>query len=234
MNDLGRLLDQAVPEPPRHLDPTAVLDAARRRRRTRASWTGVAAAGLAVATLVTSLLLTRPDADRSSLDPADVPLRLSALDRRVPLDDDVRGAVEVLPLRHPGEASLVATVDRYEVYLFEMANGDLCLVAEREGSAGSNCVPKADLLGKEGLTLVVQEWDGRPATLVVAAPDGYDRAELGNVTARVVNNVAALPVGVSARTVTLSGAGAPEVSLDVSSTLRAVDVGTPSRTPADG
>jgi hypothetical protein len=233
VNDLGRLLDQAVPEPPRHLDATAVLDAARRRRRTRASWAGVAAAGLVVATLVTSFLLTRPEVDRSSLDPADVPLRLSALDRRVPLSDGVRGAVEVLPVLHPGEASLAATVDRHQVYLFERADGDLCLLAEHEGSAESSCVSKIDLLGREGLTLVVQEWDGRPATLVVAMPDGYDRAELGSVTARAVNNVAALPVGVSASTVTLSGAGVPEVSLDVRSNLRGVDVGSPSRPPAD-
>jgi hypothetical protein len=140
--------------------------------------------------------------------------------------------VEVLPLRHPGEASLIATVDRHHVYLLERADGDLCLVAEHKGSAGSNCVQRSQLLTKGGLSLLVQEWEGRPATLVVAVPDGYDRARLGRVTTRVVNNAAALPTDLTALKVTLSGAAVPEVSLDVSSLLRGVELGTPSGTTA--
>lgn len=238
MNDLGRLLDQAVPEPPRQLDPVDVLEEARRRRRAMVARSSLAAAGLA-AVLGLSLLLARPaadrsDLDRSDLDPAGVPPRLSALDRRVQLSDEVRGAVEVQPLRHPGEASLVATIDTYDVYLAERRDGDLCLVAEHEGSAGSSCVSKTDLLRREGLTLVVQEWEGRPATLVVAVPDGYGRAELGTATARVVDNVAALPVDLSGSTLTLSGAEVPEVRLDMSFQLEPLDVGGPSRTSAGG
>ena len=159
-------------------------------------------------------------------------MQLSALDRRVPLSEGAKGAVEVLPLRHPGEASLVATIERHHVYLFERADSDLCLVAEHEGSASSNCLPRPQLLTREGLSLLVQEWEGRPATLVVTVPDGYDKARLGKVTTRVVNNAAALPTDLTARKVTLSGAAVPEVSLDVSSLLRGAELGTPAGTTA--
>ena len=224
--DLADLLERAVPEPVRHLDAEQVLRAARHRRRVRAGWAaGGAAAGVAVvvaAVVVAAVASTTgswlADGEAGPAGPDEVPLVVSALDDRQPLNANLLGALDTTDLAHPGEGALVArvgrdgtTVDQADVWLVEATGDQLCLVIEDGyGGVGYGCSARSDLLDLGVLTVVSEH---EPPLLVVVAPDGYTTATLDGEAAPVTDNVAVLPVSAE-RDVVLSGPDVPGVTLD--------------------
>ena len=211
---LPELLDELVPEPPRRLDPELVLSAARRRQgRRRAAVT--AAAAVVVAAAVAPFLLLQGSRGGGELAVADVPLTVSALERRVPLGEVALGALgDAAPLAHPGEGTLVGVGGDDEVWLVPTSDDRLCLLSvyEKHGSAGSDCRPRAELL-RRGLVLATRGVrPGAPQLVAVAVPDGYSTAAAGGVEAEVRRNVALLAFDRMPRgELRISGPGRPTV-----------------------
>lgn len=211
--ELERLLQRAVPEPPHTLDAGALLTAARRRQRVRAAGLAVAAAVLAVLAIGLPQLV-----GQSRQDAASVPVRLSALDQRVPLGPVAAGMTNGVALAHPGEGSLVATVDNYQVFLVETTNDQVCLLIVREsyGSAARGCQPRSDLL-TTGLVFPTRlsVAPSAPQVIFVAVPDGYTRASAGGQTADVANNLAVFHGDVGKGDLKLSGPSVPTATFDL-------------------
>jgi len=219
--DLGDLLEAAVPEPRRRLDAEQVLGAARHRRRVRAGW-GAGGTAAVVAVVVAAVASTTgswlADGGAGPAGTGEVPLVLSALRDRQPLNANLLGALDTTDLAHPGEGALVArvgrdgpTVGEADVWLVEASGDQLCLVLEGGGGGvGYGCSPRSDLLDPGVLTVFSEH---EPPLLVVVAPDGYTTATLDGATAPVTDNVAVLPVSAD-RDVVLTGPDVPEVALD--------------------
>lgn len=195
--DVQELLRAAVPEPPATLDPHRVLMTARRRQRRRRSAVVLSGAAV-VAGAVFAVGQFRPAAQDPSL--ASSPPRLSALEHRVQLREVALSALDGERLRHPGEGSLVGSMDSDNIYLAEAANGDLCLfeASESYGSGGGGCHPASDLL-TTGILLTIDYPPGFPLEqshfhLLVVAPDGYTQATSGGRRAEIHNNVAVVPL----------------------------------------
>ncbi|PPK90878.1 hypothetical protein CLV92_1218 [Kineococcus xinjiangensis] len=235
--DLRQLLEEAVPEPSRRLDPAAVLRTARRRRRTRRTVAAVAATVLAAAGVGISLLMDR-EADRAQPAlpvqvPAQVPLELSVLQRRVPVDhvgffsyDPPVRTIDEDPLDsaqrrlvHPGQASLVLTTpDGTEYYLAESTDGSLCLTSlvEHGGSMGA-CLPRSTLL-TTGFVMRHEDPTGRemePRGVVVLVPDGYEQVTGSGASVAVRDNAALVSAedGREPQRLTLTGPDVPTVVL---------------------
>jgi hypothetical protein len=219
--DLRTLLQDAVPEPDRLLDPADVLHRARRRHRTRT------ATLLAVAVLVVGIaggLLPGPWRHRALLDPAAVPLTVSALADRQPLPPGAAEALASERPAHPGEAALVGTIGPNKVWLADTTDDRLCLVIAREeyGQAGHGCQPRAVLL-RSGLAMVhVPDDLSGPVWIVVVAPDGYTTASASGVRAPFRENTAILAFDQepsASGAVTISGPDVPDVSFALESIL---------------
>jgi hypothetical protein len=189
--ELGLLLERAVPEPPRLLDADVILRSARRRVRHRVA-TGLAA--LAVAAVVGPMTAVRLQPD--PVDVTDVPLHLSALDRRQPIGEVAAHLLVGQRLVHPGQASLTREVDRWQILLAETVDGEICVVAVRESQgdgAGGDCQPRPDLLTTGVMFATTVSGDhADPALIIVVVPDGYTRAAIGATADRVSNNVGLL------------------------------------------
>lgn len=112
---LGELLQQAVPEPTRYLDPDEIMRASQRGGSVP-RWAGPL---VAVVVLVSASVIVGPRMLQSDVGPAapkvaDVPLHLSALEHRVPLGETAAGSLEPTVLVHPSEGVLVASLDAAE------------------------------------------------------------------------------------------------------------------------
>lgn len=186
--ELGELLNRAVPDPPRLLDADLVLRLARRRGRRRVAMGLAALAVVAVAGPVAAVHL-QPAPE----DVADVPLRLSALDRRQPIGEAAARVLVGETLVHPGQASLAGEGGRWRVLLAETVDRKVCVVVESRGDGAGGCQPWSDLL-TTGVILatILSGNDADPWLIVVAVPDGYTRAAIGATTASVSNNVGLL------------------------------------------
>ncbi|WP_369056593.1 hypothetical protein [Kineococcus terrestris] len=159
---LEQLLDEAVPEPPRRLDPAHVLRVARRRRRGWRASLAVGAAALAATGISVPSLWqdptvrlqpaqVEPDRVQPTREPAQEPVRLSVLERRVPVDqvgaffpsgpartvDDDPLESAQLRLVHPGQASLVLTSPEGTRYYLAQSTDGLESTEEAEGSDGA-------------------------------------------------------------------------------------------------
>jgi hypothetical protein len=222
-HDLMRVLEVAVPEPPRALDPGTVLHAARRRRRIRASLTVVAAAALVGLAVTGSLITGGPWVHRSTVQVADPPLTISALAQRTPIGATVAKALPGIDLAHPGQGTLVATVGPEKVYLLEATDGSLCTVVDEGfGSSWGGCGPRSELLTTGVISSTVPSYppynDGRTKVIVVV-PDGYRTATLGNKTVQVSRNVALLSGPFSVRSLTIDGPSVRAVTFNLATYL---------------
>jgi hypothetical protein len=215
---LGELLKGAVPEPARVLNADELMRTAR-SRNAPPRWAGPVVATVflvAAVAIAVPQVVARWGHVASTPGVADVPLRLSALDRRVPLGPVAVGAMDRTALAHPGEGSLVATLGQEQVYLIEAVGDQLCLleVNESYGSAGSGCFPRSDLL-TTGIVLSTLAPDSSTMLLAVAVPDGYTVATSGGRSAVVVSNVAVLDLVSSQTKLTVSGSAMPSVTFDL-------------------
>jgi hypothetical protein len=221
--DLVRLLEDAVPEPPKALDPETVLHAARHRRRIRTSLTVMVAAAV-VGLAVTASLIAVDRADhRSTIQVADPALTISALAQRTPIGASVANALPGVDLAHPGQGTLVATVGPEKVYLLEATDGSLCTVVDKGfGSSWGGCGPRSELLTTGVISSTVPSYppynDGRTQVIIVV-PDGYRTATLGNKTVQVSHNVALLSGPFSARSLTIAGPSVRAVTFHLATYL---------------
>jgi hypothetical protein len=217
-SDLTRLLQETVPEPPRLLDPGAVLHRARRRRRVRATALLAAAAVLLVG--VAAGALQGPWRHRAiPLAPTAVPLTVSALAHLQPLSPESAEALDGEgPLAHPGQATLVGTLDRSKVWLAATADDQLCLLVAHDeyGQQLTGCAARKELL-RSGLLLAYLPGED-PAALthiLVVAPDGYTAARGPGAEAAFTENTAVLTFARRPppdTDITISGAGLPDVT----------------------
>ena len=218
--ELGQLLDEAVPEPPRHLDPDLLVHTANRRRRVRSSLMAVGVV-LVAAAMATPLLVMRAGDDKATIATGDGPLHLSALDRTEPLapaPSEMRGNErfsldELVPA---GEASLVATTtDGWQVYLTQTVDDEICIIDDKAGSALYGCFPRSNLL-TSGIHLGTGVGIRRDVHIIVAVPDGYTQATANDTTVVVANNVAVFEIAMPERPrggdLTISGPAVPDVS----------------------
>jgi len=217
--DLAQMLQEAVPEPTGRLDPDEILRTAGRGSSAR-RWAGpvVAMVFLVAAVGVASpQLLTRWRNQGAMPAVADVPLTLSALKHRVPLNGTAALGVERIEVVHPGEGSLVATVGDDQIYLVEATGDRLCISVGNElsGAGASNgCQPVSDLL----TTGVTMDYGGVSPTswrFIVAAPDGYTLATAENRTAPITSNVAVLDLDATETELTISGPAVPSVTFHI-------------------
>jgi hypothetical protein len=226
-NDLADLLGTAVPEPARYLNPDAVLRAARHRRTVRRSGVvGAVVAVTAFAAVVPLALHGSPEtAGPSSGGPE--PLTLSALDLAGSLPQDVSGMVSPSQGEGPYTGVLAATVDGDRIYLAETTDDELCLVAAKPapGGGASTCNQRSALM-TSGVVLAYTPAAGKPLTVVVVAPDGYETASAESRSAQVVANVAVLTLP-DAAAITLSGPHVRSVTLQLSESPVSGTVQTP-------
>ena len=212
---LHTLLQDAVPEPPRLLDPDTVLHRARRRRLSRT--VALLAAAVLVLGAAGAALVPGPWRHRAVVDPAAVPLTVSALAGRQPVPPGVADVLAPERPAHPGEAALVGTIGPDKVWLADTADDALCLVVAREeyGRAGYGCQPRRELL-RAGLVMAHWPEDpSGPVRVVVVAPDGYATASADGVRAAFRENIAILAFDhrpAPSSGLTISGPDLPDVA----------------------
>ncbi|MFC3688194.1 hypothetical protein [Aquipuribacter hungaricus] len=195
-HDLAGALRRDVPEPPRVLDPDALIRTHRERRQRRRA--AVVAGSLALAAVGGSAaVLGSPD--RTQPGPAGRPAtaQVSALEDTVALPQEWRQLRPFLPER----ASQVATMEGDAAAYLWADEDRLCLAVlfgvDGEVPGGGvptgrdGCTP-ADALLEDGLVLVAQGSSpaGTFQHLVAVLPDGYTEATLGTRTVTVTGNAA--------------------------------------------
>ncbi len=199
-----------------------VSPAARRGRRRRR----VAAVVVAAAIAAPLVIFQIRDAPRV-VTAADVPLQVSAVERRQPLGETAAGAMDTAALVHPGAGSLVAARGPESIYLLEAVGDRLCVLVVNEGSggAGSSCHPRSNLVDT-GIIHAHPPATTGPTAFIVVAPDGYTRARAGDGEAAVVSNVAIVEVNEPQRTLTISGPAVPDVTFPLGVAGAAVGTAT--------
>jgi hypothetical protein len=221
MTEMSDLLDRAVSEPPRLLDPDRVLHRARRRRRARRSAV-VTVAAVALVLLVPAtaqrigtgdlLVATRTD---------DVPPVVSALDDSPTDGTDPFAADRTFGA--PAEGVLVHQETEYpdrQVWLVdgplpgEVGSGpddSICIVTNAGGSGGSSCFGRDDLLTERSVFAGLDQWD--TYEMVVVLPDGYTRltSPIGTVEVRD-NTAVVLADALAPGDVVVSGPTVPTVT----------------------
>lgn len=233
-HDLADALKQAVPKPPRTLDPDAIIGLHRQRRQTRRTATTVGALALAAIAIPAALLQT--DVGQQELPPAAGGTgQISALQQSEPLPEEWLAQDGFAFL--PEEASRVATMSGDgAVYLW--ADGDLVCTATLFGVSNGgvpgggvpqgpdDCTP-ADALLTEGMVTISDtagEFTGTHRHLVIVVPDGYTDVALGTLSEAVTDNAAVFSWDYLANVDALSrstdglvvtGDGSPTVTLPV-------------------
>jgi len=190
-------LKQDVPEPPRTVDPDAIISRHRQRRQSRR--TAAIVGSLAVAAIAAPTALLRADLGWQEASPASgATVQVSALEQTEPIPVEWSEGLGL-----PTEASRVATMSG-DAAAYLWADGDLLCLAHLFGvsnggvpGGGVPLAPEgctaADALLTEGLVSVADGSGESSATdrhLVVIVPDGYTTVTLGTLTAPVTRNAA--------------------------------------------
>jgi hypothetical protein len=212
-HDLAVLLEAAVPEPQRLLNPDELLRSARRRVTVRRR-VGAALGVSVLAGAATAAVLIPSDGHQSAgTGGAIITPAVSALENSVPLPATVTRALARTKFTSAGRGALVRQGGGEQVYLAPVNNGELiCIVDLVDANDHSmTCAPRSALLST-GVYLATQLNDTSPAQAMIVVPDGYTTATSGTTTAAVAANLAVLRP-VTSGTVTLSGPHRPSVTL---------------------
>ena len=222
-SDLIRLLDEAVPEPPRLLNARSVVIAATRRHRIRVSGLVIAVAAIGVIAVTASPAALGRNGQAATMRVTQVPLTISALDHQTSLSASAIKLLSEVTLVHPGRGSLVATKGAEAIYVTEATGGQLCTVVdEGDGASFGGCGLRANLLTTGLISSSVPSHptaDFAGAHVVVTVPDGYRTATIGTTTVQVTNNVAALDGPFSVKTLVIAGPKVPSVIFDLATYL---------------
>lgn len=221
---LSRLLEDAVPEPPRFLDSETVLVAARRRHRNRTSRLAVAALAFAIVAIAGTMTATHRAQRATAVRVDQVPLTISALDHQTKLSAEANklltgSGMAPVQLVHPGRGALVATHGTDTIYLTQATGDRLCVIDDDGHSAGWDfCEARSDLL-TTGLIGTSVPDPSTPnfadSTVIAVVPDGYRTATIGTTTVRLTNNVAILEGPFTGKTLTIAGPKLPTATFNL-------------------
>ncbi|WP_432571120.1 hypothetical protein [Kineococcus sp. SYSU DK005] len=195
--DLQRMLTEAVPSPPRRLDPEEVLHAARRRQHARRRTAAFAATGLLAACTAAALVVTdlggqgavrlQPAAPTAPVPPAPAPAPAPAPRWEPPGIEATDRGINGVEITAQGYQVRAGSAQAACV-----AAGAITVVAEPTLSVGPGCDPSLDGPGALLVPWVVRQWTGGAGLasgvrLVDGVPVYLDDVPYGQESSAVVS-----------------------------------------------